>query len=93
MPEKTLADYIQPFPNIGEFIFVPRSDGESRTWIYRASEDSQMILDFHFSSLITHGWRLKETSPALVAERDGSNLSVSVLRRQDEARVVYEVTT
>jgi hypothetical protein len=91
MTESQLKDYIQPFPDIGDFIFVPPSSGPSRTWIYRAEDDPQLILDFHFSSLMSTGWRVKETSPVIVAERAGSSLSVSTLRRQDGTRVVYEI--
>ena len=91
MAATTLRDFIQPFPDIS-FIFVPPAEGWSRTWIYRAAEDPQSILDYHFSSLMTHGWRVLETSPRLVAERHGSNIAVSASRLKDETRIVYEVT-
>ena len=91
MSDSALKEYLQPFPGIGDFIFVPPETGESRTWIFRADEDPALILDFHFSSLITHGWHVVKTAPTIVAERDGSGVSVSAARRQDETRITYEV--
>ena len=91
MPEAALKDYLQPFPGIRSFIFAPPPEGESRTWIFRAIEDPQLVLEFHFTTLLTQGWNVVENASTLVAKRGTSDLSVSALRRQDETRIVYEV--
>ena len=91
MSEAALKEYIQPYPGIGGYIFAPPATGESRTWIFRCTEDPKTVLDFHFSSLMTQGWRVLKLAPALVAEKSGSSVSVSSLRRSDETRIIYEV--
>ena len=93
MPQTTLNEYIEPYPGIRDFIFAPPASGPSRTWIFCAAEEPQRILDYHFSFLITHGWRVLQSEPTLVAHRGNADLSVSTLRRNDETRVVYEVRT
>jgi hypothetical protein len=55
-------------------------------------EDPKIILDFHFSSFMTHGWRVLKTAPTLVAERADAGISVSSLRRKDETRIIYELS-
>ena len=91
MSETSLREFLQPYPGIGGFIFAPPEAGESRTWIFRASGDPKLILDFHLVSFMTHGWRVTRSDGALLAERGGAGVSVSALRRQDESRVIYEV--
>ena len=88
-----LKDYLEPYPGIRDFIFAPPGEGQSRTWIFCADEPPQTILDFHFSFLITHGWRVLQTEPSIVAKRGDADLSVSTLTRNDGTRVVYEVQT
>ena len=91
MSDSALKEYIQPFPGIGGFIFVPPETGESRTWIFRATDDPQHILDFHFSSFMTQGWNVVENGARVLAERGGEGVSVSASRRKDETRIIYEV--
>ena len=91
MPDTALKDYIEPYPGIRDFIFVPPPVGESRTWIYCAVEDPQSILNYHFASLMTHGWRVLQNEPTILARRAGTDLSVSTMRRGDESRIVYEL--
>ena len=93
MAQPPLKDYLEPYPGIRDFIFTPPAEGESRTWIFMAVEEPQTILNFHFTSLLTHGWRVVQNEPSLIAKRADAQLEVSTLRRQDETRVVYEVLT
>ncbi len=90
MPDSRLKEYFQPYPGIRDFIFAP-AEGASRTWIYGADGAPQSVLDFHFTSLITSGWRVVQNSPSLVAERAGAGVSVSASTRGSETRVVYEL--
>ena len=92
MSETALQKYIQPYPGIRAFIFAPPATGDSRTWIFGADEPPEMILDFHFAWLMTQGWTVLESSPRLVAEREGAGLSVSASRQKNETRIIYEVT-
>ena len=87
----TLKDYIEPYPGIRDFIFTPPTEGSSRTWIYCSDEATQTILDFRFSSLITHGWRILQNEPSILAKRGDTNLSVNALTRNDGTRIVYEL--
>ena len=91
MTETTLLPFLEPFPGIRDFIFLPSADLERRTWIYGAEEDPQFILDFHISSLISRGWRVIESSPEVVAEKEGASLSVSTFRRKDQIRIIYDL--
>lgn len=92
MPLTELGQYIQPFPGIRGSIFLPAPTPGPRTWIYRADETPEFVLDFHRSSLITDGWRVVKVSPAVVAERGSSSVSVSASRRGDETLIIYEVS-
>ena len=93
MSDTALKQYLEPYPGIRDFIFAPHApiEGTPRTWIFCAAEDPQEILNYHFSFLLTHGWRVLQSEPSIVAQRAGADLSVSTLRRNDETRVVYEV--
>lgn len=91
MSETSLKEFIQPYPGINDFIFFPTATGEFRTWIYRAMEDPQTIMNFHFMALMTQGWNVKDSSASIVAERNGSGISVSTLRRENETRIIYEI--
>ena len=88
-----LNDYIEPFPGIRDFIFAPPGEGQSRTWIFTADETPQTILNFHFSFLLTHRWRIVQNEPVILAKRGEVDISVSTLSREDGTRVVYEVST
>ena len=92
MSESALENYIQLFPGIRGFIFAPPATGESRTWIFGADEPPESVLDFHFAWLITQGWTVTQSSPQLVAEREGAGVSVSASRQKDGTRITYEVT-
>jgi len=92
MPLSELGHYLQPFPGIRSSIFLPAPTQGTRTWIYRADETPEFVLDFHRSSLLTDGWRVLELSPAVVAERGSSSVSVSASRRGDDTLIVYEVS-
>ena len=91
MSESALENYIQLFPGIRDFIFAPAETGKSRTWIFGADDAPQFILNFHFESLLTHGWKVIESSSGLTAERSGSAVSVSASRLKDQTRIVYEI--
>jgi hypothetical protein len=91
MNSERLTDILEPFPGIRDFIFAPPPSGASRTWIFCATEDPEFILNYHFASLVTHGWRVTQSQPSIEARRGESGLSVSTLRRNDETRIVYEV--
>ena len=94
MPQTALKDYIEPYPGIRDYIFAPPAEGVSRTWIFITAEDPpQTILNYHFVSLLTHGWRVIRNEPLIVAKRADADLLVSVVSREDETRVVYEVLT
>jgi hypothetical protein len=91
MSEIALESYIQLYPGIRGFIFTPPATGESRTWIFSATEPPEFVLNFHFAALLTQGWHVLESSPRIIAERDGSNISISASRQKEETRIVYEV--
>ena len=93
MSDTILKQYLQPFPGECRFIFAPPATGRTRTWIFGTDDMPDLILNFHLASFLTHGWRVVESSPSIVAERDGSGISVSAMRRRDETRIVYEVRT
>jgi hypothetical protein len=91
MADTSLKQILEPFPGIRDFIFVPPAEGDRRTWIYGATEDPQLVLDFHISSFISGGWRVREGRPDVRAEKEGAVVSVSTLRRNDETRIIYEL--
>ena len=92
MPQPALNEFIELYPGIRGSIFTP-SPGQSRTWIFCAIEEPQRILDYHFSFLLTHGWRVLQSEPSIIAQRGDADISVSTLRRNDETRIVYELRT
>ena len=92
MSEVELSQYVKPFPGIRSSIFLPSPMLSNRTWIYRADDAPEFILDFHRSSLMGDGWRVTEFSPTVVAERGPSSVSVSASRRGDDTLIVYEVS-
>ncbi len=92
MTEYALEHYIQPYPGIRGFIFAPPATGESRTWIFDADVPPELVLNYHFASLLTQGWRVTEGSPKITAERGDSGVTVSVSSRNDGTRIIYEVT-
>lgn len=92
MPQIELSQYVKPFPGIRSSIFLPSPTLEKRTWIYRADDTPEFILDFHRSSLMGDGWRVTEFSPTVVAERGSDSVSVSASRRGEDTLIVYEVS-
>jgi hypothetical protein len=92
MPESELGRYFKPFPGIRTNVFLPAPVQGTRTWIYRADEMPEFVLNFHRLSLMVDGWHVVEFSPAIVAERGPSSLSVSASRRGDDTLIVYEIS-